>query len=398
MRELKNQWFTFLSGRVLVNAQGSGLERLINKLARSNIALWKLKKKTNEELLFYIALGDLHKLRKVVRGSDCHISFLRGEGIPFLWKRTKKNSGFAFGLFLSIVLILLLSNITWGIHIEGANPETEHKIRRELNALGVKVGTFHFLNDDPEMIQKKLSDRIENLTWIGVELKGTTFHFKVVEKTEPELIEEKSPAHLVAKKKAIISHMFIEKGKSLVKIHQYVEKGQMLVSGTIGNEDKQVNIPARGEVWGHTWYNSKVEFPLESSFQVYSGEEKRIHSLEIGKLNIPVWGFGKIPFSKYETEKEEHDLHFLGWKLPIKYVDKTLREKEESHRSLTKKEAIEAAKELAKRDLKINIPEDARLDKEYILHEDVENGKVKLSINFQVIENIAEEKTIIQGD
>ena len=46
----------------------------------------------------------------------------------------------------------------------------------------------------------------------------------------------------------------------------------------------------------------------------------------------------------------------------------------------------------------MNIPEDARVDEEYILHEEVENGKVKLSVNFQVIENIAEEKAIIQGE
>ena len=66
--------------------------------------------------------------------------------------------------------------------------------------------------------------------------------------------------------------------------------------------------------------------------------------------------------------------------------------------NLNEGRSIEAAKELARRDLKMNIPEDAHVDEEYILHEEVENGKVKLSINFQVIENIAEEKAIIQGD
>ncbi len=398
MSRLKNHWFTFFSGRILVKAQGDGLERLINKLARSNVFLWKLKKKTNKELIFYISLYDLHTLRKIAREFDCQISFMRGEGMPFLWKRTKKNSGFVLGLLLSFILVLFLSNVTWGIEIEGANPETEYKIRKELDAIGVKVGALHFLNNDPKKIQKELSNSIENLTWIGVNLKGTTFHFKVVQKTEPELKDEKSPGHLVAKKKAIISHMFVEKGKALVKINQYVEKGQLLVSGTIGTEEKEVNVPAEGEVWGLTWYNSKVEFPLESSFQVYSGKEKRVHSLTVGKLNIPVWGFGKIDFKDYDIEKEDHSLHFLGWELPVKYIEKTLRDKEEIQRSLTNKEAKEAAKELARKDLRINIPEDATLDKEYILHEEVENGKVKLSINFQVVENIAEEKAIIQGD
>lgn len=53
MASLKNQWFTFFTGRVLVRAKGSGLERLVNKLARSNIVLWKLKKKDDE--LFFLS-------------------------------------------------------------------------------------------------------------------------------------------------------------------------------------------------------------------------------------------------------------------------------------------------------------------------------------------------------
>ena len=90
--------------------------------------------------------------------------------------------------------------------------------------------------DDVDTIQRKLSDRIEVLTWVGVELKGTTYHFQVVEKQQPEKVEETSPQNLVAEKKAIITHMFVEKGKSIVKVNDYVGKGQLLVSGIIGTE------------------------------------------------------------------------------------------------------------------------------------------------------------------
>ena len=232
--------------------------------------------------------------------------------------------------------------------------------------------------------------------WRG--LKGTTYHFQVVQKTEPEQGELLSPRHLVAKKKAVIAEMFVENGKPLVKVHQYVEEGQILVSGTIGNENQSLNIPAKGEIWGFTWYDSEVEIALESNFQVYTGEEKRIHSIKIGKMNLPFWGFGKVKYTHLETEIDDRNLYFFGWKLPIMYSEKTIREKEEKHRIFTAREALEEAKDLARRELQINIPADARVDKEYILHEEVENGKVKLLMNFQVIENIAEEKPIIQGE
>ncbi|RWR15155.1 sporulation protein YqfD [Siminovitchia fortis] len=395
---MKNRWITFLSGRVLVRADGQGLELLLNKMTRDGIAIWKVKRFKSGAMLFYIPLRDIHKLRKAARRFECRISFVRGEGAPFLWKRLFKNSGFLVGMLSFIILITVLSNITWGIEIKGANPETEHKIRKELTKIGVQIGTSHFLNQDLEKIQRELTERVDNITWIGVELKGTTFHFQVVEKTEPKKQETRSPSHLVATKKAVIEKMFVEKGKPLVKVNQFVEKGQILVSGTIGNDEETKTIPARGEVWGKTWYQTHAEFPLQSTFQVFSGEEKRTHALKFGSFSVPVWGFGKTGFKNYEVETEVHPVRFLGWQLPLAYVEKTARATEEYERSLTKKEAREAGRELARRDLAKNIPEDARIDDEIILHEEVENGKVKLTIYFQVIENIAKEKPVTQGD
>ncbi|KRG15551.1 sporulation protein YqfD [Lederbergia galactosidilytica] len=395
---MKNKWITFLTGRVLVKATGQGMERFINRLARSGISIWSVKRNHEGIVFFYITWPDLHKLRRVARKADCSLYFIRGEGLPFLWKRTLKNSGFPIGILLFFVLILFLSNITWGIQINGADPETEHKIRKELENLGIVRGSMHLFSDKPDKIQKKLTDRIDNLTWVGVELKGTTYHFQVVQKTEPDEIAEASPRHLVANKKAVIAKMFIEKGKAVVKKDQFVEKGQILVSGEIGHEDKPIPVIAEGEVWGYTWYNTEVSFPLDTPLEVLGGKEMRKYFLNLGKLELPIWGFGKIEFPKYETEIENNDIFFLGKKTPVQYAKKTIREKEAINRNLNKKEALVAAKELARRDLKMKIPPDARIDKEIILQEKVENGKVTLSINFQVLENIAIEKPIIQGD
>ncbi|WP_313898449.1 sporulation protein YqfD [Lederbergia sp. NSJ-179] len=398
MAWLKNQWITFLTGRVLVKATGQGMERLLNRLARSGISIWNVKRDHQGTVFFYITWPDLQKLRHVARKADCSLYFIRGEGMPFLWKRTLKNSGFLIGILLFFALILFLSNITWGIQIKGADPETEHKIRKELTDLGIVTGSMHLFAEKPDIIQKKLTEKIDNITWVGVELKGTTYHFQVVQKTEPEGTEQASPRHLVANKKAVIARMFVEKGKALVKRDQFVEKGQILVSGEIGQEEKPLRVIAKGEVWGYTWYNTKVTFPLDTPLQVLNGKEMRKYSLKMGKLHLPIWGFSKIPFSKYETEVENRDLFFLGKKLPIQYSKKTIREKEEIQRNLNEKEALEAAKELARRDVKMKIPPDAQIDKEIILQDKVEHGKVTLSINFQVIENIAIEKPIIQGD
>lgn len=395
---MKNHWVTFFEGTIHVKVEGKGVERFINQLTRSKLTIWNVKRQGTSAITFYIRLQDMNKLRHQVRSYDCRISFLSGQGAPFLWKRTLKNAGFFIGFFLFFVVITLLSNIVWGINIKGASPQIEHQIRKELNRIGVDVGKLQFFIDDEETIQRKLEDRIPNITWVGVKLSGTTYHFQVVEKNNPTPPDKFSPQDLVASKKAVIVDMFVENGQKVVNINQYVNKGQILVSGIIGNEHNSKMVAAIGKVLGKTWYKTDVQMPLQSDFQVYTGSEKRKYSLQIGNMQIPLWGFGKIKYKSYDNEEEGHKIKFLKWTLPIKYKETTVREKEKAKRDYSEKEAINAAKEIARSDLKAQIPSDAKIVDEYVLHQKVENGKVNLSIYFQVIENIAVAKPITQGD
>ncbi|RFU71686.1 sporulation protein YqfD [Peribacillus saganii] len=395
---MKNQWTNFYTGFVKVKASGIGAERLINGLLRKNISIWDVKRSGEDTVLFCIELKDISTLRAVVRNSDCKVSFIEGRGIPFFTKRALKYSGFLIGLLSFFIIIFMLSNMVWGIEIKGANPETEHAIRKELDKIGVEVGKVQFLIDDVETIQRKLSDNIKAVTWIGVELKGTTFHFQVVEKEQPEEAEKLSPRNLVARKKAVIVGMFVEKGQKQVEISDYVNKGQLLVSGVIGNENNQRVVGAKGKVLGETWYKSTVEVPLKTKFSVFNGDEKVKHYINISGFSLPVWGFKKPEYKQYEVESTTKPFKFWKWELPAAYMSETYRSKEQITRVYTKGQAMAEAKKMAIKDLEKQLPEGAKIIGEKILHAGVDNGKVKLSIHYQVIEDIAVGIPIIQGD
>lgn len=395
---MKNQWTNYYTGFVKVRANGKGTERLINSLTRQGISIWEVYRLEHDVLVFHMDVADLSKLRQIVRKSDCKVTFLQGKGLPFLWKRVLKNSGFLVGILAFLLCIFVLSNMVWGIEIQNAKPETEHMIRKELDRMGVKIGKLQFNMDDVDTIQRKLADRIEALTWVGVELKGTTFHFQVVEKQQPEKLKATSPQHLVAKKKAIITHMFVEKGKTIVKVHDYVGKGQLLVSGIIGTEKNPEIVPAKGIIKGQTWYKAVVVVPLKTKFSVYNGAEQTRHYMNIWNFSIPVWGFKKPDYLNYEEETTVRPLYFLQWKLPISYKERIWRSKEVITRLYTEKEAIVEGRKMAKRKLENQLEDDAKIIGEKILHETVDNGKVTLSIHYQVIEDIATGQPIIQGD
>ncbi|PLS15190.1 sporulation protein YqfD [Bacillus sp. M6-12] len=395
---MKNQWTNFYTGFVKVKAMGIGGERLINGLLKQKISVWDVKRSGTDTVSFCIELKDISKLRAVVRNSDCKVSFIEGRGIPFITKRASKYSGFLIGLLSFYMLIFMLSNMVWGIEIKGANPETEHAIRKELDKIGVEVGKVQFLIDDVETIQRKLSDNIKAVTWIGVELKGTTFHFQVVEKEQPEEAEKLSPRNLVARKKAVIVGMFVEKGQKQVEISDYVHKGQLLVSGIIGNETNQRLVAAKGKVMGETWYKSTAEVPLKTKFSVFNGDETVKHYINISGFSLPVWGFKNPRYKQYEVDSTTKPFRFWKWELPISYQSETYRSKEEITRVYTKAQAMAEAKKMAKKDLEKKLPEGAEIIGEKILHAGMDNGKVKLSIHYQVLEDIAVGIPIIQGD
>jgi similar to stage IV sporulation protein len=288
--------------------------------------------------------------------------------------------------------------MVWGIEIKGADPATEYKIRKTLDEIGVKKGKFQWSLGTPESIQKSITDHMDELTWIGVELQGTTYHLQVVEKNEPEKQKEYGPQNLVAKKKATIVDYFVEEGKTLVSLHEVVFPGKVLVSGAIGKEGEEQLVPARGEVLGETWYWTEVELPLSTSFQVYTGNEVRKHAITIGNFNIPIWGFGKVEYKESVTEENKKPIKFLKWKLPLSYQQTTIRESENETRVYTEKQAYSVAREMARKDIKNLLPEDAKIKGEKVLRQLVKNGKVNLIVHFQVIENIAEPQPISQGD
>lgn len=398
VRTMRNVWMNYFSGIVTVKASGKGIERFINDLMRNGIIVWNVKKQGENALTFQIKLQDVKKLRPIVRRNECKIRFIYRTGFPFFAKRLGRNIGIPIGAMIFLVAIFLLSNIVWGIEIQGSNPEIQHQVKKELGEIGVKQGKFLFLMPNTDAIQQHLTNRIDAITWVGVELKGTTYKLQIVEKTEPEKIEKLEPRDLVASKKAVIVDLFVEEGQPLVSVHDHVKPGQILVAGTIGTEEDPKFVPAKGKILGETWYKTEVTLPLKSKLEVLSGNAITRHKIKIGNVLLPLWGWKKNMFAQFETEKNEQPLYFVKWKLPISYNREIFWEKEEMDIQYTEKEAIARAMELGRKNLKSSLPDDIRIIGEKILHEKIENGKVYLSVHFQVIENIAKPQPIIQGE
>lgn len=395
---MKNHWMHIFSGSVKVVITGKGTERFINECVRQGIVVWNVKKPGTQALSFSMYLKDIKKIRKVVRKNECKLRFIGKKGVPFLVQKALYNSGFLIGAISFFIIVTILSNMVWGIEVKGAKPETEHLIIKELKKLGVEKGKLQFFIEDNESLQRHLEEAINDITWIGVELNGTTYHFEVVEKNQPEPPEQFSPRDLVANKTAIVKKLIVEEGKPVVGENDFVKKGDLLVTGKIGKEGEEIFVPARGKIFGETWYKVEVRKEISTNLDVLTGENKQKHYISIGHVRIPVWGFGKIEYKEYKIESNKRHVKFFNWELPIAYENETIRESEEITKKLTEKEAIEEAKNIGRKELEQGLGSDAEIIEEKVLRQSINNGKVELEIKYNVIENIVTTIPLVQGD
>ncbi|OIJ16694.1 sporulation protein YqfD [Anaerobacillus alkalilacustris] len=395
---MKNSWTNRFSGFIRIKVVGKYTELFLNRCIHQKISIWHIRKVGDETIICYLSLEDAHRIRPIVRETNVKVYFIERKGMPFIIRKMISRGGFVAGLVSFVVILFILSNMVWGIKIEGASPQVEHQLTQAVTELGIKKGKFQFLLPSVEEIQMLVTEEIEEATWIGVTLSGTTFHFNVVEKSLPEKQEQISPRHLVSKKKAIIYDIFVEKGQGKVSPNDFVEKGETLISGFIGKEGNMEIAPAKGKVLGEIWYKSTVSVPLESEFSTLTGEKKIKHSLSVVNFPITFWGFGDPQYSQYEVNEYENTLQFLNWQLPLRYHKKVVLEKETLIREYSEEEAIEVATLMARDELMKKIDDDAVIKGEKVLHQTIENGKVKLMIHYQVIEDITEIQPIIQGD
>lgn len=395
---MKNSWTNTFSGYTRIKIVGKYTELFLNRCIQHQISIWHIRKVGDDAIICYIALEDVNKIRPLVKETKVKVFFIERRGFPFFLRKMVSRGGFVTGLVMFVLILFVLSNIVWDISIEGASPKVEHQIMQSVNELGIKRGKFQFLLPSVEEIQMNITEKIEEATWIGVTLSGTTYHFRVVEQSLPEKQEPISPRHLVSKKKAIIHDIFVEQGQGKVTQNDFVNKGDMLISGFIGKEGKMEIAPAKGKVLGEIWYKSNVSVPLKSQFSIFTGEKKTKYSLTFFNFSLPIWGFGKPEFNEFEINEHTSDFRFLKWSIPIKYNKQIFLEKEILNRQYSEEEAIDTAILMAREELLKKLDEDVIIKDEKVLHQTITNGKVKLMIHYQVIEDIAKSQPIIQGD
>jgi similar to stage IV sporulation protein len=403
---------SFIKGYVTIVVKGHMPEMFFQECVQRGITVWNIKREGKKTCSGNVKLSDIHQVRKIRREYRYKLTFRERKGYPFLFSKFLRRREFVLSFIMSILFILFMSNIIWKVEVTGELPkEIEEKITKQLNEYGVHPGAWIFTLDPPGKIQQKLTEDIPELLWVGVHHKGTTYQLEGVEKIVVNEDKIEGPRNIVAAKKGVIKRMYVSKGVPKVSINDYVEPGTILVSGILNEADKgteqdkeknkkkkMIKVAAEGEIIASTWYEVDVTVPLKKNYELLTGKMEKKYYLGLKDFKFPVWGFGTPEFDAIHFDANETPIKFLKWELPISIIETTLSEKKYHELERTREEAINAGIKQAKEELQLQLGPKAKIISEKILHESIENGKVKLYLYITVEENIAKAQPITQGD
>ena len=365
--------FKYILGYVKITVEGYYIERFINICTTNKILIWNLKREKGVKLHLNIGIKDFYRAVKVAKKLKCKIKIEKKRGIPFLLNKYRKRKVFLIALIVIIALLYISSNFVWNIEIQIEENCKLENIEQDIKEAGLEIGKNKKQIDIQEIVNKIRLKR-NDVSWIGISLKGTNAIVKIVKATKaPELIDENDYCNIVAKKGGIITQIIAQNGTAQVNVGDQVETGQILIQGTMeGKYTGTRNVHSLGEVKAVVEYIKTEQFPLKEEQLVETGNKEEKYGIKFNKFQI---NFYKTlsKFKIYDTiETEKKFKVFSNLYLPISVIKKTNIEMEKISKEYTREEVTEKGTKLLEEKIETEIEE-----KQNILRKECDSKRIR---------------------
>ena len=364
----------------------------LSKLFFKDISFFKIKYK-KDDVLLYVNKENFNKIEKYFKIYD--IDIYKVGGLLKYRLLLKKYNIFTIMVLLSLIMIYILSHITFDIKIMSNNKEIVNIILKELNDFGIKK--YHFVKSfkDKELIKKKiLHDYKDKIEWLEIDLVGSVYKINVLERVISKDNKDSIKQNVVSSKNAIIREIRATNGEVVKKVYDYVNKGDIIISGEIKKgEDVKGIVKADGKVFGETWYNVRVELPL--SYDNEQITKNCYNSLTLNVFDKRIFLFKKKKYNSYNII----DNNILSSTiLPLSLNKSTICEVKKNRDFYTYDMALNEGLRLSKEYLlkKLDKNSEILLQKKLKLYE--ENNIIVVEVFMKVYEDITSYEEIKEGD
>lgn len=310
--------YMFFSGYITVIIEGFFVERFINICRSNNIVLLDIERENNTYLKIKILKSDFKDIRHIAKKTKCKIKIAGKAGVPFLVNKYRKRKIFAIAILVIAIFIFVSTKFIWNIEVTGNEKITKEEILEIVSEYGINKGVLkNKINTD------KISNLIrlerDDISWIGITLKGTNVIINIKESIEiPEVINKDEVCNIIANQDAKISKIVVHSGTARVSVGDEVKKGDLLVEGVmegvhLGNRSVHADAIVTGLIYVEK--EKKEEFMQTKKTETGNREIKREICMNNFKINLNK----KLSnFENYDTIYSSHRIKlFSNFYLPI---------------------------------------------------------------------------------
>ena len=365
----------YLLGTLRVSISGSGCERFLNLAHGEKFKIYDICRDDDGSVSFGIYRKNFRHLRPLVRKSHVRIHITKKLGLPQRTRNYRRRYGLMLGIIIIAVSLYVSSLFVWNVRVSGCESISEQEVLTVLSENGFTVGGLKRKFNIRE-IENNFLKHNDKISWISINIKGTTAFVEVREKSEkPELIDASEPCSIYAARDGVIASVSDYMGYSLVKPGDTVTAGDLIVSGDYTDKyGTQYKLHSYAKVMAYTTHTKTVTVPLKASEHVRTGNVKNKYSLKLIRFSVPLYFSEKILYNNYDVTKSEKFLK------PISLCKTTYTEVENYEYTKSKETALYDAYEQL-RDFEYNLVGIRVLGREYEEQVNEDSVTVKVMLN-----------------
>lgn len=308
----------FLRGSVLVEVQSSRPAYFLNCLHRAGISVRKPHTVEDGVLRLWISRRNFKRLRAPARQTGARVHILEKKGLFRVMRPFRGRWGLPVGAVLFAALLMLSSRYIWQIEVVGCREVTATQIRNELSALGFDIGCPRSV--DVNALENRYLMGNERLSWLSVNIRGTTAYVEVREKgLPPVLLDPSVPTNVYAARDGVILSIADYGGTRMVEVGSPVSAGDLLVSGDWTDKYGVRRLShCIAAVRAETRRETAVSVPFREEIRQKTGKNRKKISISLGKLKIPLYFMKKISYNEYDTVETVYPLRLGDFALPLR--------------------------------------------------------------------------------
>ena len=293
--------YMYFAGYVTVNIEGFFIERFLNICRSRNIVLQDLQRENNTYLRVKILKSDFKEIRHIAKATKCKVKLEGKSGIPFFVNKYRKRKIFAVAILVIAIFIFVMTKFIWNVEVFGNEKVPKEEIINLAKEYGIDIGKLKS-KINTEKISNEIRLNREDLSWIGINIKGTNVIITIEEAIEaPEIIDKNEMCNIIAKEDAIISKVVVQNGTARVSVGDEVKKGDLLVEGVMEGLHTGIRqVHAEANILGKIIYEKEKKEDFVQNITTKTGNEEQKNEICINNFKIN-FNKGVSKFKNYDT-------------------------------------------------------------------------------------------------